>query len=107
MKSDDASTISKNKDDEETDPESPDIKAESEDNELEGHNMDAIADVVKATLANQTGKSAKHHDIKPKRISCLNIFILCTIYNRIEYKRSTSNENQSEQRHIDASRSDD
>lgn len=24
--------------------------------ELEGHNMDAIADVVKATLANQTGR---------------------------------------------------
>lgn len=29
---------------------------EEESNELEGHNMDAIADVVKATLANQTGK---------------------------------------------------
>lgn len=26
-----------------------------EQNEVDGHNMDAIADVVKATLANQTG----------------------------------------------------
>lgn len=30
---------------------------ESEDNiDLDAHNMDAIADVVKATLANQTGE---------------------------------------------------
>lgn len=47
----------KTKTETDTDEGSVFIIPENEENELEGHNMDAIADVVKATLANQTGKT--------------------------------------------------
>lgn len=56
IKTDGESDILKEKSHPESEDGSIYIMPETEaSNELDGHNMDAIADVVKATLANQTG----------------------------------------------------
>lgn len=57
IKAGEGNEIIKDKNEPDDESESVYIMPESgESIELEGHNMDAIADVVKATLANQTGR---------------------------------------------------